>query len=102
MMTSTVVPAAMVSPRKTRSPGRTAAPVMAELTTGGPPAAGVLAAPRVGCWLMGLLGSGGSRTGAPRRPERQRGAPAGRSGGSGRAQRVDGRADLGGQLVRQR
>jgi hypothetical protein len=83
MISSTVAPAATLSERNTRSPGRTAAPLISP-ATGVAPIDGVVAVPSVGPWgsLMALLpavAGSYSRRCAPL-PQEQRGAPAGGPG----------------------
>src|SRR5215218_7072177 len=98
MITRTAVPAVRVAARKTRSPGRTAAPLMSDAA--GVVTAGGAAPPKVGPSLM-RSSSPPEPPGVPRRRPAT-GPPGSRPSGSGRAERVDRRLDLGAQLGRQR
>src|SRR6185295_3691811 len=116
MISRTVAPAATLSERKTRSPGRTAAPLISPATGGSPPIDRLVAVPTVGPTGSLVSRSPGEPSGsltaapsccvlAPVRPA----APGGRKAHrpvvlrrSGRAQRVDRRADPAGQVGRQR
>src|SRR6185312_10515496 len=106
MISRTVAPAATLSERKTRSPGRTAAPLISPATGGPPPTDGVVAVPIVGpTGSRSLTAAPSCGVLAPVRPAAPGGSEAHRPvvlRRSGRAQRVDRRPDPAGQVGRQR